>query len=158
MLAQLETKKRELNEETRERKEQFELWVKKLCKILEIDQEKFIKEQLEWAETEERGSPNDDPVSVEESRHCECTTCTMNLVWIKIGGAEMNSVRSSLDGAAEKIASEYVCEKNQEGLEQLQQILLSKIEMANERGEKMIEALKKDKEERNVRKFNFIIV
>ncbi|CAO4376492.1 unnamed protein product [Caenorhabditis nigoni] len=63
----------------------------------------------------------------------------------------MNSVRSSLDGAAEQIASEYVCEKNQEGLEQLQQILLSKIEMANERGEKMIEALKKDKEERNMK-------
>ncbi|ULT86311.1 hypothetical protein L3Y34_006174 [Caenorhabditis briggsae] len=115
----------------------------KLCKILDIGEEKFIEEQLGGSENEERmdsENSNINPSSVAgsvESSSCECPTCTMNLVWNKID--------------ENQTASESVSENNQKKLEQLQQLLILTKEMKNERDEKMIEGLKKDKEERNMK-------
>ncbi|UMM32078.1 hypothetical protein L5515_006011 [Caenorhabditis briggsae] len=143
MKARSELKKEELDEETSERERQFELFVRKLCKILDIGEEKFIEEELAGSENEERmdsENSNKNPSSVAgsvESSSCECPTCTMNLVWNKID--------------ENQTASESVSEKNQKKLEQLRQLLILTKEMKNERVEKIIEGLKKDKEERNMK-------
>ncbi|CAP35948.1 Protein CBG18515 [Caenorhabditis briggsae] len=126
MKARLELKKEELDEETSERESYL-----------------FIEEQLGGSENEERmdsENSNINPSSVAgsvESSSCECPTCTMNLVWNKID--------------ENQTASESVSENNQKKLEQLQQLLILTKEMKNERDEKMIEGLKKDKEERNMK-------